>query len=971
MRCWVIIILSVCLQHSFLQAQWQLFNSLHPTDDLIVGVHIDDAAGQVVPGDGSVDVTSLVQTAITNLLDAGGGILYIPAGRYRIEGSLEIPESVCLRGDFSIPGTQDIQMNTIFEIYGGKGNPGGLPAILLRGSSSLDGFVIWYPEQTAESITPYPPSVYIQTNGGKLKHCASVKNVFLVNSYTGIRIGPENLALPIVRNIYGSPLKLGIFLDNCTDISRIYDIYFDPDYWVYSGLNGAPSTEGPHKQFIYENATGFEIYKTDNGFQGFWNIKGFHTGILFAESETNGGSAGGLAYNVNISDGKYGIRVRSTHMGSLNISASYISGDSAGILAEKHTGRIQFNSSIIDGGYYSIIAIDDGTPPNSYFSFQDCEFTAPVHFSGQYISIIDSKFSFSGNHLTLTGKCKNAIILDNTFDGIQNIINNATEGTIIAHNNHIYEKAPGFSYRANFKFQPSKSSLYLATNYAGVIPDDQNDDAGGIQQAIDNAFNQGGGIVFLPPGKYILNHPIAIKQGVELRGSLNFPHHTGMLSVKSGQGSLIYVNQSKGIETGATITLEPGSGIRGLAFHYPEQTFSAGKPVKYPWLLGFTGGNIYAINIFASNPYQYIDLYSYRCDNHYLENVMGIPLNKGIVIGNGSSGGILRNVHFNGTFWGQTAFPNESTGLEDWNLKNSDGFILGQVQNQELFQCFTITVHRGLVLYNDESGPNGVAVNFGVDNSETALTALANNDFGFINTSLINKEYAETGRIIHLPSSMKDSLVINNIRVLGFPSFLVDQDDPDSKLIMNQAFFQSSDNNQQILVNNGSLEIINAVYRYSATINSKNSNIPVFIYGNFFREGLTYAGPDSLITGQYYLYPHESPPEKKLIYCCSLPDKSLIISGNIPEKTPETGPFRIWSFKNHLLAEYQLGKTCNVRFVLYDLLGRQLYTEDNHYEDAGINLKTIELHYPYHGGMYILQMIINNREVRSGKIILD
>ncbi len=82
---------------------WQLYQTIHPTDQLLVAVHIDQASGQAVDKTGGTDVTSAFQIAIDRVFNAGGGAIYVPAGSYRFDGSIIVKEGVSIRGDFVVP----------------------------------------------------------------------------------------------------------------------------------------------------------------------------------------------------------------------------------------------------------------------------------------------------------------------------------------------------------------------------------------------------------------------------------------------------------------------------------------------------------------------------------------------------------------------------------------------------------------------------------------------------------------------------------------------------------------------------------------------------------------------------------------------------------------------------------------------------------------------------------------------------
>ncbi|MFQ3549651.1 MAG: glycosyl hydrolase family 28-related protein, partial [Armatimonadota bacterium] len=53
--------------------------------------------------DGKTDCTQAFQTALDTARDAGGGVVNVPSGRYRIDGNLVINSHVTLEGSSRIP----------------------------------------------------------------------------------------------------------------------------------------------------------------------------------------------------------------------------------------------------------------------------------------------------------------------------------------------------------------------------------------------------------------------------------------------------------------------------------------------------------------------------------------------------------------------------------------------------------------------------------------------------------------------------------------------------------------------------------------------------------------------------------------------------------------------------------------------------------------------------------------------------
>lgn len=95
-----------------------------------------------------------------------------------------------------------------------------------------------------------------------------------------------------------------------------------------------------------------------------------------------------------------------------------------------------------------------------------------------------------------------------------------------------------------------------------------------LQSAIDALSRQGGGTVFLTKGTYTIDAPVTVKRGVTLRGDYSAarPAESTVLSIVCGAGDE---------EGPAAFSLEHGSGLAGLVFHYPNQTLE--NPTPYPW----------------------------------------------------------------------------------------------------------------------------------------------------------------------------------------------------------------------------------------------------------------------------------------------------------------------------------------------------------------------------------------------------
>jgi len=204
-------------------------------------------------GDGQQDDTASIQKALDRAATAGGTVL-LPPGQYRIDGSLHIPVGVSLVGAAHSPLYIEPLIGTVILATGGRDKDDG-PALFEMGdSSNVSGLTVFYPDQKVNDIHPYAWTFHLQ--GGD----NTVENVTLINSYNGIRIGPEGNVRHRIRSVYGCVLRRGLWLDNCTDIGRIENIQWHNHWWSSKSTGGAWD---PVFEYMWKNCEGFVFGRTD------------------------------------------------------------------------------------------------------------------------------------------------------------------------------------------------------------------------------------------------------------------------------------------------------------------------------------------------------------------------------------------------------------------------------------------------------------------------------------------------------------------------------------------------------------------------------------------------------------------------------------------------------------------------------------------------------------------------------------
>ena len=285
--------------------QWKIIKTKYPTPDTVVaGYNVLDFGAS---GDGKTDCTQAFQQAMDTMRKAGGGTVFVPEGRYVIKGTLQIPTSVTLRGEWAGPTLESPAVRgTVLMAYAGRGDANGTPFIGVSQCTGIKDLSIWYPEQTARDIVAYPYCL-VQTGGDN----ATFENLTLVNPYLGIRIGPRGNELHFVHNVYGTPLSVGVRYDMTTDIGRLENVHFSADYWCQSGLPNAPAAAGPLAAWLLTNGTAIYMERSDWEYVAYVFVHGYHSGFLMTSGA--GGGANAQFYGMIIRNCQTAVEVQATN----------------------------------------------------------------------------------------------------------------------------------------------------------------------------------------------------------------------------------------------------------------------------------------------------------------------------------------------------------------------------------------------------------------------------------------------------------------------------------------------------------------------------------------------------------------------------------------------------------------------------------------------------------------------------------
>ena len=200
---------------------------------------------------GQRDSTADIQRALDKVAAAGGGVVFLPAGKYRVDGGLTLGYGTTLMGAC----VNNINQGTVLLARNRE-----TPLLDAAGTETgLIHLVVWYPEQRADRIEPYPPTVL---GRGSL----TVRDLTLCNSYDGIYLRSANAC--VLENIRGTVLHRGIVAPESEEVSWMRDVHFANEWWRRSAAVFGPTRLSRAQwesvnDFTREHLAGLELQRID------------------------------------------------------------------------------------------------------------------------------------------------------------------------------------------------------------------------------------------------------------------------------------------------------------------------------------------------------------------------------------------------------------------------------------------------------------------------------------------------------------------------------------------------------------------------------------------------------------------------------------------------------------------------------------------------------------------------------------
>ena len=757
-------ILLMAVQEASAAMKPRVIDTVFPTDDVVIASLVIEA-----PKDGVGDATAAIQAAIDEAAAAGGGVVFLPAGRCRLAGRLTLKEGVTLRGDYT-PNLPQVPKPaggyTILMPTADKGNADGPPAITMERGTGLTNLAIWYPDQDPMKIVPYPWTV--RTSEKVLGDNITIQNVALINPYQAIKIGPEWNELHTIRNVVGTPLKAGIWMDTCTDIGRITDVDFGPRWWEESGLPGSPTTDQAKQalgDFLSREGVAFEMRRSD--WEYLYRIRGtgYDTGFLARPGQQ--GTANAVMAWCGFARCGTALRPEGLNEIGLSVTGCSLEGGYSVHAPQSFASTAQFHSCDLGSPLFL-----DG--PGT-LTFQKCVFGGPAGIlteaeRGQ-LSVLGCSFTLKDTVVRLGEGVRRARLLGNRVPSHPRVEDSSRGDGVVSG----WDFQFGQPLRAPILRPPcpvpAMRSIFVVTDFGAGVGEQDNTAA--FAKALDAARKAGGGTVYVPAGNYRFAREIVVPSGIELRGIFDVPHHT-----VSG-GSVLMPTSGKGKEDGTPfIRLEAKSGLRGITIWYPEQDLRNIQP--YPWAIQSLGPGCWLVDVTLGNAYQGADFWTHPSDGHVIRYLAGAVFKRGLFVSKCKGDGWVEDVQFN-PHYSVRVHPSltsrrlgnlrevtekDINAVIEYQRANLEGIVFGRCENEHVRGTFLYAAYDGIAFRNDGGGANATVINHGTDTGSRCAVLDGSANVTFVNAQLVPLGAHEQGAII-VEDSFKGKASFFNTQIWG------------------------------------------------------------------------------------------------------------------------------------------------------------------------------------------------------------
>lgn len=765
----------------------------------------------------SRDCSPHIQSAMNAAKARGGGVVYLPEGVYRCNKPITVPGGVTLRGEWVSPEmAEPASCGSIIAVYTGDITTNATPFVSLKCGGGFRNVTVIYPETANGSTAEYSATIAELPAGGSDSY--TVRNVTILGGSVGFDAATAWSELHYVKDVYISSLNTGIKINNVTDIGRLEGVHISPRYLLDNALfEVSNANRSTLSDYMKTNSTGLYIQRSDWQYVYDLEINGVKRGIAlesYIDVDDNYRVRGsnGQMFGVDISDCLTAIDVVYTNTIGYALTDVKISNCDNGIvfsndyLASFEITNAKFTDSVKNPVIMKSVNNGKLTITNSLFDCADVSEYA-VDISGGNVSLQQCEFTMPNKHIRAQANAGSVSVLGCTFCGMPDIYRTSGRQDYIKIDDTPLD-LPVSKYSHTYRRSVPKASskyVYDVTDYGAT----SGSDSTAAFKAALLAAGKTGGTVYVPKGEYYVNEPLTVPSGVELRGIYDVPTHSVVA------GSVICTTYGKYNEnTKAFISLEANSGINGISFYYPEQSFTDFIP--YSYTVRSMGENCWAINSVFINSYNALDFASYPSKGHYINYVSGSPLRRGIYVGNNSGNGWVENVQFNPHYWKRATLSMlDTTGSDALNNAVNltlEAMIFGDNASEHVLATFGYAA-KDLLVFTSEGGKgtNGIFIGHGSDGCKNAVVAHRLDCVVMINSELVSMNATSDMHHIVMEKDVGGTLALFNTTAWAQPitsSIKMNG----GNLIISQLFYHNIENTTNIAeVNGGTLYMSSAM----------------------------------------------------------------------------------------------------------------------------------------------------------------
>ena len=315
--------------------------------------------------------------------------------------------------------------------------------------------------------------------------------------------------------------------------------------------------------------------------------------------------------------------------------------------------------------------------------------------------------------------------------------------------------------------ETSLDSVYNIRDY-GATGDGLSPDHTPIQKALDAASKQGG-IVFFPPGKYLLGATLYIDAPIILQGS-------GWHRNNPSLGTWFYIKDTES-QVAFRSPDAQGAQLRDIAFFYDQPH---GAPRDYKYAIHVMRDDVHISNVHLFNATNGILIKNNGAIGRVvLDHIWGRPLRNGIFVDTALDVVKINDVHF-WPFW------NKDQG---WARSNGVGIRLGRVDNPQLSNIFVLGYDVGIETVQAEKGITSKLMMMNVD-ADMCNRALV---IGGQNTTAVVTNFSAQGSPgVHGINIVGDGarLQAANIRLTNYTANALKADGNASRVFLQNAWLE-------------------------------------------------------------------------------------------------------------------------------------------------------------------------------------